>query len=60
MTIEEFRTFKRSLARDVVKFQRGKITSEELYEAMYVALGKETIEETEQLLDEAQRKSSKI
>jgi len=58
VTIEEFRTFKRTLARDVVKFQRGKITPQELYEAMYVALGKETIEETEQLIDEAQRKNN--
>ena len=56
MTQEEFKSFKRSLASPAVKFKNGNISAEELYESLYVVLGKETFEETEQLLKEAKKK----
>ena len=51
MTTEEFKTLKRTIAKDAVKYKRGKISGDELYETLYIAFGKETFEETEKLLD---------
>ena len=56
MTLEEFKAFKRSLANPAVKFKRGKITADDLYEALFVVLGKETFDETELLIDEAEKR----
>ena len=56
MTLEEFKAFKRSIATPAVEFKRGEISGEKLYKMLYVVLGKETFLETEQLLDEADKK----
>jgi len=56
MTLEEFKAFKRSLANPAVKYKRGKISADELYESLFVVLGEETFDETEKLLDIAETK----
>ena len=55
MTQEEFKAFKRSLANPAVKFKQGEISANDLYEALFVVLGKETFDETKQLLEEAKK-----
>lgn len=55
MTSDEFKAFKRSLANPVVKYKLGKISADDLCEALYVVLGKETYDETKQLIEEAKK-----
>lgn len=56
MTTKEFEAFMRSVAKPIVKFRRGEIDGDALYEDLYVILGKETITETEKLIEEAKTK----
>ena len=56
MTKQEFDDFKRGLAKSIVKFKRGKINADELYEDMFVTLGEDTFEETERLMEKANKK----
>ncbi|MCL1865982.1 MAG: hypothetical protein FWF82_01070 [Oscillospiraceae bacterium] len=56
MTLEEFKAFKRSLANPAVKYKRGEISGDQLYKEMFVVLGKDTFDETEHLIDEADKK----
>lgn len=42
MTLEEFKTFKRSIALSAVKLERGEIDSKAHITDLYVTLGKET------------------
>jgi hypothetical protein len=52
MTIEEFKSFKRGLAYDAVQLRRKKMTEEEYYRSLVVALGKDIFEETITVMDE--------
>ena len=56
MTGEEFKAFTRGLANPAVKYKRGEISGDELYKSLYVVLGKDTFVETEQLLDEVEKR----
>ncbi len=51
MTSKEFESYTRGIAYHVLKFKRGKIDGDELYEAMLVQLGKDTFEEAEKIMD---------
>jgi len=52
MTLEEFKSFKRGLAYDAVQLRRKKVTEEEYYRSLVVALGKDTFTETIKTMDE--------
>jgi hypothetical protein len=51
MTSEEFKSFKRGIALDAVKFKRGKMDKDEFYKSLVITLGKEIFEETVRILD---------
>jgi len=55
MTTDEFRTFKRAIAFNAVKYELGKITAEELCDSLYVTLGKDIFAETKEMLKERER-----
>jgi len=56
MTTEEFKTFKRAIAYNAIKFELGKITAKELCDCLYVTLGEDTYTETSKML--AQREET--
>jgi len=51
MTAEEFKSFKRALALEAVRFKRGEMEKDDYYKTLVVTLGKEVFEETIQILD---------
>ena len=51
MTLEEFKSFKRGIAFDVVKFNRGKMDKDEFYKSVVATFGKEIFEEVIQIMD---------
>ena len=55
MTIEEFKSFKRAIAHNTVKFRRGKLDKDEFYEALVVTLGKDIFDETIQIMNEVEK-----
>jgi len=55
MTTEEFKTFKRAIALNAIKFERGKISAEELCDSLYVTLGEDIYAETSDMLDKRAR-----
>jgi hypothetical protein len=56
MSLEEFKSFKRSITVNTVKFNRGKLSKEEYYENMVAILGIDTFEETIKIIDEPKPK----
>jgi hypothetical protein len=52
MTLEEFKSFKRAISKDVVRFNRGEIDKAVFYKNMVITLGKDTFEETIKIMDE--------
>ncbi|MCL2754790.1 MAG: hypothetical protein FWD35_03600 [Oscillospiraceae bacterium] len=55
MTLEEFKSYKRGIAHEAVRYKRGEITGEALYAKLYVTLGKETFDETESMMNELEK-----
>jgi len=51
MTAEEFKSFKRGLALDAIKFKRGEMEKDDYYKTLVVTLGREIFEETINILD---------
>jgi hypothetical protein len=52
MTKQEFESYTRGIAYDVIQFKRGKISGDELYKAMRIKIGRETFDSTLKLMDE--------
>jgi hypothetical protein len=52
MTKQEFESYTRGIAYDVIQFKRGKIDADELYKSMKVKLGKETFKAAQEIMDE--------
>ena len=51
MTLEEFKSFKRGIVIDAVKFKRKKISEEDFYEKLVATFGKEIFEEVIDIMD---------
>jgi predicted secreted protein len=56
MTVEEFRSFKRSVAIDAVRLNRGKMSQEDYYETLVATFGKDIFEEVIKVMDEEKPK----
>jgi hypothetical protein len=51
MTLEEFKAFKRAIAKDGVKLNRGEMSQQEYYSGLVVTLGKDTFKEVIEIMD---------
>jgi len=56
MTAKEFESYTRGIAYHAIKFERGKITGDELIEALRVQLGDDVFEETVKIMDKNEKK----
>jgi len=57
MTSKEFESYTRGIAYHILKFKQGKISGDELYEAMLVQLGQDTFKEAEKIMDEFKKEA---
>ena len=51
MTTKEFDNYNRGIAYHVERFHRGKITKEELYEALQVQIGEDAFKAAQEIMD---------
>ena len=55
MTKQEFESFSRGIAYDVIRFQRKEIDGDELCVAVKVKLGNDVFNEAEKIIDESRK-----
>jgi hypothetical protein len=52
MTKQEFESYTRGIAYDMIRFKRKEINGDELFKAMKVKIGRETFKAAQELMDE--------
>ena len=52
MTKQEFESYTRGIAYDMLRFKRKEIDGDELFKAMKVKIGKEIFKEAQEIMDE--------